>query len=161
MSTLYVDNLQPNLGSGVSIPGHVVQTVYAETKTPVTLSPNTGMVTLLSLQFTSLNPNNKLLISVHSPNLRKNSGAGVLSWFSSQILVNGSASSEIEGGALGYPENFGDQRYILSLTGIDSTNLVEGLNTVEFQGSVGSSGSDWVFCYQDHTSRLIVQEIGQ
>jgi hypothetical protein len=25
MSTLYVDNLQPNLGSGVSIPGHVVQ----------------------------------------------------------------------------------------------------------------------------------------
>jgi hypothetical protein len=27
MSTLYVDNLQPNLGSRVSIPGHVIQVV--------------------------------------------------------------------------------------------------------------------------------------
>ena len=28
MSTLYVDNLQPNLGTGITAPGHVVQTVH-------------------------------------------------------------------------------------------------------------------------------------
>ena len=161
MSTIYVDNLQPNLGSGVLIPGHVVQTVYTETSTPVTLSPSSGWVTLMSLQFTAVNPNNKLLISVFSGNLRKTTGAGTSSWFSTQILVNGSNSSEIEGGALGYPETFSDQRYTLNLTGIDASNLTAGTNTVAFQGQVGSTGSDWVFCYQDHTSRLIVQEIAQ
>ena len=42
MSTLYVDNLEPNLGSGVHIAGHVIQTQYAETTTVVVGGSQTG-----------------------------------------------------------------------------------------------------------------------
>lgn len=38
MSTLYVDNLQPNLGSRVSVPGHVIQVVSADHSTTVSMS---------------------------------------------------------------------------------------------------------------------------
>jgi len=38
MSTLYVDNLQPNLGNAVSVPGHIVQVVQMHTSTTWTVS---------------------------------------------------------------------------------------------------------------------------
>jgi len=65
MSTLYVDNLQPNLGSGVSIPGHVIQVVqhtdtteYTNTTTSVVQGPQTST-------FTLQNSANKVLVTVN------------------------------------------------------------------------------------------------
>jgi hypothetical protein len=42
MSTLYVDNLQPNLGSRVMAAGHVVQVVRNETTVSTTFSENSS-----------------------------------------------------------------------------------------------------------------------
>lgn len=42
MSTLYVDNLQPNLGSRVMAAGHVVQVVRNETTSNTSLSQNSN-----------------------------------------------------------------------------------------------------------------------
>ena len=45
MSTLYVDNLQPNLGSRVMAAGHVVQVVQATSTTNLTVSSGGGGTT--------------------------------------------------------------------------------------------------------------------
>ena len=65
MSTLYVDNLQPNLGSGVSIPGHVVQTVIAPENLSIIYFGNTlgSFVQFNSVNFTPLLSDSLILVS--------------------------------------------------------------------------------------------------
>lgn len=62
MSTLYVDNLQPNLGSGVHIPGHVVQTKTLKTTSSLT-STSTTYIDVLDFDFTPVYDNSVLLVS--------------------------------------------------------------------------------------------------
>ena len=64
MSTLYVDNLQPNLGTGVSIPGHVVQVVSTSSNTTTTMgTANTWTAaTDLSVSITPKFSNSKIMI---------------------------------------------------------------------------------------------------
>jgi hypothetical protein len=65
MSTLYVDNLQPNLGSGVHIPNHVVQTVYNYgTGGDVTTTSTTAVSTGLSVTITPKYANSILKVSL-------------------------------------------------------------------------------------------------
>ena len=65
MSTLYVDNLQPNLGSGVSIPGHVIQTKFGKSTTVTATDSATGAVaTNLAVQFTPLRSDSIILITI-------------------------------------------------------------------------------------------------
>lgn len=81
MSTLYVDNLQPNLGSQVEIPnlkplaGSVVQVVNNSTSTQVTISA-TGVLTETGLEatITPTSSSSKILIIVNQ-NVQVN-GAG-------------------------------------------------------------------------------------
>jgi hypothetical protein len=63
MSTLYVDNLQPNLGSGVHAAGHVVQIQNTSTLLSGTISSTTP-VDLLSISFTPKFDNSSLYIVV-------------------------------------------------------------------------------------------------
>jgi len=60
MSTLYVDNLQPNLGSGVSIPGHVMQVEHAILATSLTQSSAT--TDLISISVVAKGNNSKFLL---------------------------------------------------------------------------------------------------
>ena len=78
MSTLYVDNLEPNLGSRVMAAGHVVQVKEAE-------APSSGVVTFTSSTFTdiglsvSITPtsaSSKFLIIYTCPVFVLGSGAG-------------------------------------------------------------------------------------
>lgn len=62
MSTLYVDNLQPNLGSGVLIPGHVVQVVQATRATETASTSNTFSDTGLSLSITPKSNTSKIMV---------------------------------------------------------------------------------------------------
>jgi hypothetical protein len=67
MSTLYVDNLQPNLGSRVSIPGHVVQVVSATKTDTFSSSATTGQyvnVPGLSVDITPTSATSKMLVMV-------------------------------------------------------------------------------------------------
>ena len=62
MSTLYVDNLEPNLGSGVHIEGHVVQTkIVEELNSQSTTS--TTFQDVLTIDFTPKYNNSILLIN--------------------------------------------------------------------------------------------------
>ena len=77
MSTLYVDNLQPNLGSGVSIPGHVVQTVHTWNETQnITVSSNSLTDTGISLAITPTSASSKIFIDFNIHFVISSSAAG-------------------------------------------------------------------------------------
>lgn len=64
MSTLYVDNLQPNLGSRVMAAGHVVQVVTAETTTETVNNTTSYVDTTLSASITPTSASSKILVTV-------------------------------------------------------------------------------------------------
>jgi len=64
MSTLYVDNLQPNLGSRVMAAGHVVQVVSAETNSQVQNTTTSYIDTGLTATITPTSASSKILILV-------------------------------------------------------------------------------------------------
>jgi hypothetical protein len=65
MSTIYADNIKPNLQDGVHIPGHVIQTKFAKSTTITTTDSATGAVaTNLAVQFTPLRSNSVILITI-------------------------------------------------------------------------------------------------
>jgi len=161
VSTLFVNKIQeetPN--NGVQIPGHVVQVKNVSTNAPVTLSTGGGYTNLLTININMVDPTNHLHVQVLSPNLRKTSGAGASAWWDSRILLNGTAQ-DIRSGALGYPETFADHRYILSMHGMITSGITSGTNTIILQGSAQSSGSSWIFSYQNFRSEMTVMEIAQ
>lgn len=66
MSTIYADNIQPNLGSGVSIPGHVVQVVtYNEadtTSSALTTTSTSFVSTGKSISITPSSDTSKIVL---------------------------------------------------------------------------------------------------
>ena len=66
MSTLYVDNLQPNLGSRVMAPGHVVQVVSYGSKNEGRVQTNstTFTATFLKASITPTSTSSKILVFV-------------------------------------------------------------------------------------------------
>jgi hypothetical protein len=74
MSTLYVDNLQPNLESRVSIPGHVVQVVSATISTQGQSSANEWVDINLDVSITPSSSSNKVLVTGVIP--LRNGGTG-------------------------------------------------------------------------------------
>ena len=62
MSTLYVDNLQPNLGSRVMAAGHVVQVVSAETNSQVQNTTTSYIDTGLTATITPTSASSKIAI---------------------------------------------------------------------------------------------------
>ena len=64
MSTLYVDNLAPNLGSGVLIPGHVVQVQSNSVATQFNTTSSSLVTTGVSASITPLSASSKIYFSV-------------------------------------------------------------------------------------------------
>ena len=64
MSTLYVDNLQPNLGSGVHIAGHVIQVATTSVQGNITTTTSAFVDTGISLSFTPKSAISKLIITL-------------------------------------------------------------------------------------------------
>ena len=62
MSTLYVDNLQPNLGNAVHAAGHVVQVKYFDNDTAISLSVAQTWTDVISVSFTPLYATSKVLL---------------------------------------------------------------------------------------------------
>jgi len=72
MSTLYVDNLEPNLGSRVLAAGHVVQVVSAELSTiNIQTTSSTYATTGLSCSITPTSTSSKILTMVTAIGLYK------------------------------------------------------------------------------------------
>lgn len=91
MSTLYVDNLQPNLGSGVSIPGHVIQAQVFSWTTEFTVNATSfADVTDASFTFTPKS-NNSMLIITTDMSVRINGGGATSDGFTFRNVVDGTA----------------------------------------------------------------------
>jgi len=78
MSTLYVDNLQPNLGTGVGIPGHVVQVKQAFVNTTATYSNSASASDIagLAVSITPQSSSSKFYITCHISYSTSNNGCG-------------------------------------------------------------------------------------
>jgi len=66
MSTLYVDNLQPNLGSRVMAAGHVVQVVQQTYGVQINTSSTSYVTSNLAASITPTSTNSKILINVNA-----------------------------------------------------------------------------------------------
>ena len=63
MSTIYVDNLQPNLGNAVHAAGHVIQIVNTTFTTMYTINTDTGWTEIGSLSITPKFATSKIVIT--------------------------------------------------------------------------------------------------
>jgi hypothetical protein len=72
MSTIYADNIKPNLQNGVHIPGHVVQKIEAQFE-EATIGANTTY-TLFNEQITPTKVGNKIYVVAFIPNTTMTSG---------------------------------------------------------------------------------------
>ena len=107
MSTLYVDNLQPNLGSGVSIPGHVIQVITAETSTTVSNTTTSFTDTGLTATITPKSASSKILILV-SQNLSITSSPDTNAQKQANLIITD-----------------GDNNFIFGATGFDQFRVKE------------------------------------
>jgi hypothetical protein len=171
MSTLYVDNLQPNLGSRVMAAGHVVQVVQATSTTNLTVSSGGGGTTWNDagaiVTITPTVASSKVLVL--------NSGAGIFS-----ATVAGSCGCRILRNINGAGWNVVSQRarqgYSAALGGylpinwdynyLDSPNTTSSVQykiqiNMEENGNIRYNSDDGSYSPTTSESSLIVMEIAQ
>lgn len=100
MSTLYVDNLQPNLGSRVMAAGHVVQVVQGKAENDITVSSLSLTDTGISLSITPSSSSSNVLVRFDVHTLL-NGNAGGLS-YAIYRSVGGGADTLVES----YPQDY-------------------------------------------------------
>ena len=99
MSTLYVDNLQPNLGSRVMAAGHVVQLISNQSTAHFTSSGgDQSMSNVLSATITPTSTSSKIKITTCGIYYCTNSNASVSHLF--RLVRDGSALSDYNGSQL-------------------------------------------------------------
>jgi hypothetical protein len=156
MSTLYVDNLEPNLGSRVMAAGHVVQVVNG-TLGSVALTSN-SRVDVFSLSITPTSTSSKILAVVHlsdtgQDNVGVSYGAFWLMRDSTDIIkftgqvgyTGGTASNSVGSCSTSYLDS---PSTTSSVTYTVQGSNVSGTGTIE----IGSSNS---------TSTITLMEIAQ
>ena len=159
MSTLYVDNLQPNLGSGVHIPGHVIQVAEDVVSSDITVAVGASAVAINTINFTPKYSNSIIEITISHAQTTRVSAGGTASWLSVHTQLDGVNTNKIRTGALGYPEAHSDQRYTFSVTGqIPSWS---GQKTLTHVVTVGSVNSSWIISHQNAPTGMFVREIAQ
>ena len=163
MSTLYVDNLQPNLGSRVMAPGHVVQTVehrfdsnhrnatsstsYVATQITGAITPTSSNSKILVQVFTSGNNNNASGHELRATIYRDSPNGGNLFSQDNFVMVNGISSAN----RIHAP---------LSMAVLDSPNTTSEVTYSVYFKSTGSSAVE-VPSHTNSASVLILQEIAQ
>jgi len=172
MSTLYVDNLQPNLGSRVMAAGHVVQAKQAASTTYLEISSGGGGTTWHDagaiVTITPTATSSKVLIlnsatGIHNPTtsgsiacriLRNVNGGG---W----NVVTHRARQGYGGSGLGtYYSVQWDYNYLDSPNTTSSVQYKIQIN-MEAGGNLRYNSSDSTYSPQTSESSLIVMEIAQ
>jgi hypothetical protein len=163
MSTLYVDNLQPNLGSRVMAAGHVVQVVSA-TKTDYSSVSSTSFTNIagLSATITPTSSSSKIFILINAQlggmnnyyaefNLTRNgttisayTGGGGTAGFMGQNSVNDYAQYYLEstsGSLLDSPSSTSALTYQVQLASLNTSAATLYINrTYDQANSVRSTG---------------------
>jgi hypothetical protein len=159
MSTLYVDNLQPNLGSRVSIPGHVVQ-VIQETISPGTNNSTTSFFDIgLSAVITPTSASSKVLVFVDVATTVYKAGVG---YFRSEFNIVRN-STEIRKSMHGlYLADGSDNNCYSNYNTLylDSPSTTSA-TTYKVQGRNTESGSNLVIEGGGRISSITLMEIAQ
>jgi hypothetical protein len=99
MSTLYVDNLQPNLGSRVMAAGHVVQVVEASDGTWHNFNNTNGWLNLTA-SITPTSTSSKVLVKVHLDGVTREDDTAS---YGGNILYRNRGASQVQLAKFGYP----------------------------------------------------------
>lgn len=157
MSTLYVDNLQPNLGTGVSIPGHVIQVVQGSTSTHVEVSGDTYTDTGLSGTITPKKASSKILVIVAQSMATSQSGSG--SWQVTNRILRGSTEIiEVNRSFWVNQANGGGASH--SIIKLDSPNTTDAI-TYTTQARNGSASGNFRAQMDGGESTITLMEIAQ
>ena len=129
MSTLYVDNLEPNLGSRVMAAGHVVQVVEQDNTTETITSSTSFVDTSLLATITPSSTSSKILIVI-SASFFGESGSLTSFTGSANVTRNGTSVKEfnrvvnIRAAAAGGLTGYGSQGSIVFLDSPSSTSAL-------------------------------------
>jgi len=164
MSTLYVDNLQPNLGSKVEIPnlkplaGSVVQVQYAQFTTDTTYSTVNVRTNVVSASITPTSTASKILILYTFASVWKTSStSGTEGEWS--IGKNGSQHVIVDG-ISGYTASTDRHSTTVSGTYLDSPATTSSL-TYDISLKLGSSSGGIRLNTEGGVSNITLMEIAQ
>lgn len=154
MSTLYVDNLQPNLGSRVMAAGHVVQVVSAKHSSQSQTTGTSYIGFPLSASITPTSASSKILVIL--------SFTGAIStdnhlWV--RILRGGSTAIGENQSAF-FAQTAGVSGGALNIHELDTPNTTSTL-TYEAQFRSRDAGENVLVQYQNQPSTLTLMEIAQ
>ncbi len=153
VSTAYVNQILPKDAARVAIPGHVIQTLYNNTQSMVSLSSGSWISSGLSLNIVTAALNSKILIqSTVGFNFQSSSATGI----SFRVTRNGSGVwTQGQTRASGI-SGTGDNEFWATLIYLDSPNVPIG-TTLTYDIQANGPGR-----LQDATkSSIVIQEIAQ
>mgnify|MGYP001112254252 CR=1 FL=1 len=162
MSTLYVDNLQPNLGSRVSVSGHVIQVQPFSSTTATTYSHPTSDSYTLYHQFTMEGVHATSELAIQCIFIARKTASNLFR-LATQIHINGTAVSFVsqDVNLRVYDTVAATGTDILTIPAVyhvPSSYLVDGENTISFYvaDATGSATEFQVLYINGH-----VWEVGQ
>ena len=124
-STLFVDSIEPNLSSGVHIPGHVIQVVSKTETVSLTSTSSTRIDTGLFLSITPKSATSKIIIIVDCNGVGKSSGNG----YQRFVLMRDAIDLTMFNGEIGYTADSSTfSAASSSVTYFDSPNTVSSIN---------------------------------
>ena len=145
MSVLYVDSLQPNLGSGVHIAGHVLQVVTSKESSIINNS-STSLVEVLQTVITPKYDDSKLIVTVNFYAAITEMSGGPWALGDFEILDSNTGlavdSTVYEGGAKSVEVRFNATRTAI----VDSVSTAPRTFSFRFRkhgGTYGSNVSSW------------------
>lgn len=158
MSTLYVDNLQPNLGSGVLIPGHVVQVQSNSVATAFSTSSTSLVTTGVSTSITPLSASSKIFLSVSCGDTatdNPNSGVTVA------IYRNGSIIDEFIG-RHAYVDTSATESLVINTASFSHLDSPATTSTLTYTIYMSNGGAGTATIMRDNTpASITLMEIAQ
>jgi hypothetical protein len=160
MSTLYVDNLQPNLGSGVHIPGHVIQTVSNAVTSRQTSSSATFVATDVAATITPKFSNSKIIITICSTYSTEAAGRGIIcTIYRGSTNVTGSSSGIVH--ALTDASSNSRVRGGVHISYMDNPNTTSATTYTLYFRSSNDAGAVEIPPINNVPQTIILQEIAQ
>ena len=157
MSTLYVDNLQPNLGSRVSVPGHVIQ-VLSTTKTDFFSTTSTTFidVTGLTLSITPSSTSSKILIMCKivvgwDPTTTKVYGGLARG---GTLLDGGTEAGRVSAGF----EHYGTDQHHAFVGNLQYMDSPATTSATTYSAQIRTQGAGTVYCNRSHNPRTNAPE---
>lgn len=138
MTTLYVDNIAPNLQSRVSVPGHVIQVVQGNHSSEETTVSSSFSDTSLSATITPISTSSKILVTCSTP-VRIDSGHTAVGEFA---IYRGTSASGTQIGSKRLFANGDELKTSFSFEILDSPSTTSAqVYTLAFRMSAASGGT--------------------